>query len=133
MGQMQKPRSTETLGFPRPAQFPKFRALLEAGGELRFLGVSAADDPELSAYWVVMIFNEGQRPHFLISSGNAEPRLFKSLTALRNFVHQLPKAPQIGNVLIPVLPSLANENDLYELAPDVAEAILALRSAPSQA
>lgn len=113
----------ETYGFPRPVQLPKFRTLLEAGGELRFVGVSAASDPEISAYWVVLVFNEGMRPHFLISTGNAEPRLFKSLTALRNFVHLLPKVPQIGNVLIPVLPSLSNENDLYELPQALSEAI----------
>lgn len=130
---MQAPSSSDSYGFPRPVQLPKFRTLLEAGGELRFIGVSAASDPELSAYWVVMVFNEGQRPHFLISTGNAEPRLFKSLTALRNFVHQLPKVLQIGNVLVPVLPSLANENDLYELNPEMAKAILLQRSVPSQA
>lgn len=113
----------ETYGFPRPVQLPKFRTLLEAGGELRFVGVSAASDPEISAYWVVLVFNEGMRPHFLISTGNAEPRLFKSLTALRNFVHLLPKVPQIGNVLVPVLPSLANENDLYELPQALSDAI----------
>lgn len=115
--------SPETYGFPRPVQLPKFRALLEAGGDLRFVGVSAASDPEISAYWVVLVFNEGMRPHFLISTGNAEPRLFKSLTALRNFVHLLPKVQQIGNVLIPVLPSLSNENDLYELPQALSEAI----------
>lgn len=120
---MSQAHSTEAYGFPRPVQLPKFRTLLEAGGELRFVGVSAASDPEISAYWVVLVFNEGMRPHFLISTGNAEPRLFKSLTALRNFVHLLPKVPQIGNVLIPVLPSLSNENDLYELPQALSEAI----------
>lgn len=120
---MSQVHSPETYGFPRPVQLPKFRALLEAGGDLRFVGVSAASDPEISAYWVVLVFNEGMRPHFLISTGNAEPRLFKSLTALRNFVHLLPKVPQIGNVLIPVLPSLSNENDLYELPQVLSEAI----------
>lgn len=130
---MQTQSATDYHGFPRPVQLPKFRTLLEAGGELRFVGVSSAADPELSAYWVVMIFNEGQRPHFLISSGNAEPRLFKSLTALRNFVHQLPKVPQVGNVLVPVLPSLANENDLYELSADLVESIFHRRAAPGTA
>jgi hypothetical protein len=124
---------TEKTGFPRPVQLPKFRALLEAGGEVRFVGVSDPKDPEISAYWVVMVFNEGQRPHFLISTGNAEPRLFKSLTALRNFVHLLPKVPQIGNVLVPVLPSLSEENDLFELPPERAEAIRLHRPAPTAA
>lgn len=129
---MRQSQPNDAVGFPRPVQLPKFRMLLESGGDVRFVGVSAADDPQISAYWVVMVFNEGQRPHFLISSGNAEPRRFKSLTSLRNFVHQLPNVPQIGNVLVPVLPSLSNEFDLYELPHELAEAIRLLRPAPAQ-